>query len=340
MDAWGLALMLLVLAPSEATSVESGFDVEISGCGGVDAARLEQLLVLELNLVVSQGETQSRRYRVELRCDEDSTVIAVEDPLTGKRLERRLAVLAPNDPDPARTVAIAASQLFVASWAEFGSPPLAEHPPLPAGPDEQAAAVELVAARASPVDAASALARHGLEHSLILHIGQRARSLVDNSMRLTEVALGYTPRFHLGPRRRVALGPSFVGGVEIGATRRVDARVQALLAGGRVGLDLRVDSGGEIGLWAGLDLGFAWQQLHAQPDPSTGLVGGRVSGFGVDPSAHVGFVLDTGRVDLALALEGGYLVGGPRGLTPEGPITVRGGWLGGGLQIGVGVAAR
>jgi hypothetical protein len=339
MYTWSLALMLLALAPTEAAGAESDFDVEIHGCDRVDAAMLEQLLALELKLVVSQAATQ-RRYRVELRCDEAETVIGVEDPLTDKRLERRLPVLAPNDPDPARTVAIAASQLFVASWAEFGSPPPSEHPPLPAAAVEQAAAVELVTARSSPGDAASMLARHRLEHSLILHAGQRARGLDGTSLRLTEVALGYAPRFLLGPRRRIALGPTFAGDIEIGATRRIDTRVQALLAGGRVGLDLRVHSGHEIGLWAGLDLGLTWQQLHARPDPGTGLVGGRVSGFGVDPSAHLGFVLDTGRVDLALALEGGYLVSGPLGLTPDGPVTVRGGWIGGGLQIGIDVATK
>jgi hypothetical protein len=287
---------------------------------------------------VSQAVTQSRRYQVELRCDHVATTIEVADPLTGKRLERRLPVLEASDPDPARTVAIAASQLFVASWAEFGSPPSREHPPLPAAPDEQAAAVELVTARSSVEDAPPALTRN-LEHSLILHTSQRARGLLDG-LRLTEVALGYAPRFLLGARRQVALGPSFVGGVELGATRRVDTRVQALLAGGRVGFDLRVHSAHEIGLWAGVELGLAWQQLRARPEPGAGLVGGRVSGFGVDPSAHLGFVLDTGRVDLALALEGGYLVGGPQGVTPEGPIIMRGGWIGGGLQFGVDVATR
>jgi hypothetical protein len=337
MYAWTLG-MLLALGPSEAERVEPDFDVEIDGCS-VDADELEQLLVLELNLVVGQT-TQSRRYRVELRCSEVETAIEVEDPLTGKRLERRLPALDPNDPNPARTVAIGASQLFVASWAEFGSPPPDEHPPLPAAADEQAAAIELVSARSSSGGPASMPERHELEHSLIIHTGQHARSLGDNTLRLTEVALGYAPRFLLGARRRVALGPTFVGDVEIGTTRRNDARVQALLAGGRVGVDLRVYSGAEIGLWAGLELGFAWQQLHARPDPGVGLVGGRVSGFGFDPSAHLGFVLDIGRVDLALAFEGGYLVSGPQGLTPDGPVAMRGGWIGGGLQIGVDVAVR
>jgi hypothetical protein len=324
--------MLLALAPSADASAESRFEIAIDGCAEIDADRLEQLLALELNLVVKQNASETRVYRVELRCDDTATVIGIEDPLTEKHLERRLPALAPDDPDPARTLAIGASQLFVASWAEFSSPPSGEHPPLPAAPDEQAAAVELVATRSS-VD------RPVLEHSLFLHAGQRARGLVD-SLRLTELALGYVPRFRLGPRRRVSLGPSFAGAVEFGATRRIDTRVQALLVEGRLGVDLRIDSGREVGLWTGIELGLIWQQIGARPEPNAGLVGGRINGLGLDPSAHLGFVLDTGRVDVALAVEGGYLVGGPLGLTPEGPVSVRGGWIGGGLQLGVDVASR
>lgn len=65
----------------------------------------------------SYGEA-ARAYRARLVCDDRAIEIRVDDEITGKRVERS-ATLAPDDPEPARTIALLVSELVLASWAEL-----------------------------------------------------------------------------------------------------------------------------------------------------------------------------------------------------------------------------
>ncbi len=346
--------LALMLASTSAGTGEGGVELSVEACSGVAAERVGELLELELGLVL-EARDPSRRFRVEVVCSDEATLIAIDDPLTAKRIERRLPVLDASDPEPARTVAIGAAQLFVASWAELELLVPAEHPPPPALAEEQAAALELVEAHrptehppppASPEQrtVASDLASPvpddpaRLDHVLTLHTGQRGRAL-GSALHATELGLGYQPRVRVG-RSRVTLGPAFDLSVELGSTRAGEGSVEVLAAGGRIAGDLRVTLSPSIGLLIDLGLGFAYQRIRGRPRPGSDLRGSSIAGFGVDPQARLGLAFELGRVDLAVALEGGYLIGGPRGLTPAGAIVLRGPWLGVGLQLELGVRAR
>ncbi|MDP9037214.1 MAG: hypothetical protein M3O50_20645 [Myxococcota bacterium] len=107
----------------------SAVEVETIHCPRLRSERIEQLLRLELTTlvpVVSELPT----LRVAFSCTDGSVRITLTDPVTIKDVTRDASLGA--SPDPERALALAASELFLASWAELLIPSVADDPRVPA----------------------------------------------------------------------------------------------------------------------------------------------------------------------------------------------------------------
>lgn len=109
--ALGLASVLAVLTCASRTSAQ--LRVELSGCAGLSGLELASAVELEL------GAGPSGSLVVRAMCDEAGLLIEVEDPVTDKRLVRRVPEIDVSRPGIARAVALLVSELVLASWAEL-----------------------------------------------------------------------------------------------------------------------------------------------------------------------------------------------------------------------------
>jgi hypothetical protein len=103
-------------APPEATAGRSGVQVATEGCTTLRSARIEELLRLELATLVPIVNALPR-LDVDFVCTGDQVQITLKDPVTIKLVTREVSLAASADPE--RTLALAASELFLASWAEL-----------------------------------------------------------------------------------------------------------------------------------------------------------------------------------------------------------------------------
>ena len=92
--------------------------IGLTGCEGTDLAAVKRLAAIELSVEVT-AEGAPRTTRVEIVCTGSVAEIAVDDPLTGKRLARTLNLDATVPAARARLLALGASELVAASWAEL-----------------------------------------------------------------------------------------------------------------------------------------------------------------------------------------------------------------------------
>ena len=79
---------------------------------------------------------------------------------------------------------------------------------------------------------------------------------------------------------------------------------------------------------------MAYQRLWGQATGDA-FAQGTVEGVGVDVVGSAGTVREFRWVRLGFAVEGGVLAGGPTGRTPGDPVSLTGGWIGGGFRLGL-----
>jgi hypothetical protein len=97
-------------------SQASGLRVVTSGCSGLRTERIEKLLSLELATLVPVVAALPP-LEVDFVCTGPSVRVTLGDSVTIKDVARDVWLEA--SPDPERTLALAASELFLASWAEL-----------------------------------------------------------------------------------------------------------------------------------------------------------------------------------------------------------------------------
>jgi hypothetical protein len=120
LSAVGLATALATAA-GLVNAAERSVDVTLTECGELDAETVEMVVALELEEQPVGAPAGSAALTVEVVCRPDGIVINADDPLTGKRLEREIPAIESDEAEPERVVALAASQLFRASWLELGA---------------------------------------------------------------------------------------------------------------------------------------------------------------------------------------------------------------------------
>lgn len=331
MTAWWLAGVFAVgpvFGPAAAPAPTQTVRVDATACERLDAARVQRLLNLEI-AGVAEARQPARDFEVRVTCNEGPTTIAVVDPLTEKSVARDLATQA-SDADPERTVALAAIQLFVASWLELrAADPVA---PLPAEEDEAEAALAIVDERAETSSATTpstppAAEPSRLGHEIGLGGGPTWRALQSSPVFLGRLDL----RYLLWPHKRVGVELSVAG--EYGNANRALGVVRVLDGGFGAGIHYRSRSFGPISFDAGIIGHAVAQDLRGRSERNT-VDEGKAYGLGFEPRARVGLGVHSRFLRVALAVEGGWLVGGPVGAVTGGEdLSVQGGFLGTTLNV-------
>ncbi len=261
---------ILALAPEVAArGGPATLEVDASACPRVSGSALAQRLELEIRSVLEASP--GSRFRVTLSCDRASSQISVEDPLTNKGVRRQTGPLAADDPDPARTAALSAAQLFYVSWEELNAPLLPVNP----APFEAPPTVTVRSARGATQDRRN----RARPNDLMVAGGLRWRR-VERPVLVGVVELRYgrwlAPAWGVGARIGAEFGQA---GRTLGEVRVVDA-----LAGG--GATFRVPAWGSVALGVEMGGDVVFQHLSGRataPDVQvdtalgvTGQLGGAV----------------------------------------------------------------
>lgn len=238
------ATLLLLVAPARAASVV--VPVEAEGCGALDLAEIERVLALELSHLL-EGADDVHLPKVHLTCSGADMRIRVDDPVTGKSLERTLPL--PNEAKGReRTMALAISQLFLGSWLELLSPPPKDvpTPKTTAPPALSAAAHDAASGRVAPPAVALAAV-----------LGVRRRDLG-------------APFSTFAPSLRVAFGEGlrFVVdvGLESGFAQRGALGVSVLSVAAGAGVGARRVLAGALAIEGSLLVGGRWARLDGRAD--------------------------------------------------------------------------
>jgi hypothetical protein len=107
--------------------------IAFDGCADSLVPEVERIARIELHSGLSGSNEAGASTRIELGCEGLDAKITVDDPLTGKRVERTVSLAGVPEADRARLLALAIAELVRSSWIELE---LAPRPILPvAKPD-------------------------------------------------------------------------------------------------------------------------------------------------------------------------------------------------------------
>lgn len=220
--------------------------VEAEGCGALDLAEIERVLALELSHLL-HGAEQVQLPKVHLSCSGSDMRIRVDDPVTGKSLERTLP-LPTEAKGRERTMALAISQLFLGSWLELLSPPPKDAPaPVTTAPPALTVAAH-DAARGRVGDPSVALAAV---------LGLRRRDLG-------------APFSTFAPSLRIAFGEGLRlvvdAGLESGSAARGAFAVSVLSVSATAGLGVRRVLTGHLAVELAALVGGRWARLDGRTD--------------------------------------------------------------------------
>jgi hypothetical protein len=316
-------LSLLVITGPGTPIAPPNLEVDTSACESLDEDRVERLLAVEIATVIEAREPP-RRFEVAVTCEAERVALRVSDPLTNKALERAIPAPESDDPERERTIALAAAQLFVASWLELtmASPP-PEIAPIPAEPDEREAVQEQVSTTTEVRDRVR-------RHELAFLAGPRWRKL------LQPTALG-----HFGIAYAGFIKPAWAlfvrAGVEYGRAQRDVGSVRVIDVAGTAGVRWRSPPLGPMTFDLELGGGVVYQQLRGRSELA-GVEEGVADGLGGEALGAFGLLFHSNRVRVGLYVEGGYLAVGPRGSVSSGDaVEVTGGMLGGSARVAFGL---
>jgi hypothetical protein len=269
-------------------------------------------------LVVEHAElSKVTDLHVELTCRADRVVIAVEDGLTNKRVERTVDARAVGTPGRDREIALATSSLIVASYLELYVPREHVHPPPPSPSPEGEAAKRVVAETldAHPraaLQVSTGIRWRNLPEALgVLHVGLRAGGYVRRHWEVSGLAAAEYGRADRVLGQVVALTASFGGGVawHLRPHEPAGFEVSGALSGGYTRLAGRA----------------------ALSDVTSGVV----EGITAEVELGLGPEFRAGSFIVGLDARSGYTVPNPRGVvTGEADVTLGGFWVGLGLRLG------
>lgn len=155
---FGAALVLaLALTPRRALGAAAPVHLEVEGCPTLDARSVQRIFSADLGTATATAGGPDVT-EVTISCENERVTVRVRDPISRKTLKRSFDAKSFGTQAESRVVAIAASELVLASWAELSSNPTPHVPP--EGPAPSADAVEtarsVVRARTAPAAPAPA----------------------------------------------------------------------------------------------------------------------------------------------------------------------------------------
>jgi hypothetical protein len=317
------AVVAVALALTGRPSPAKGLEVtvEIDPC--LSVAKSEVLRVTELELdarVVSPNVAPPHATRVDVSCAGRYVRLRVTDPVTGKSLERTLALETQEVDVTGRAVALAIVELVLTSWMELTFP---EPPPKTVGFQPPPPEIkDLAEERAVTRGARSA----HIDHVLAVFQEQ-----------------GPVQGFGIGWGGGVRLGWDF-GENWLGADVDILAaqseassalgsvRATTWSTGPRLAFKLWLDP-----VWLeaspGFRLGIA--RLAGTPTDDTETRGGVVAGVWAGPIGYAGFGVEFWNVALTIGAEGGYAFQGVSGQIGENTdVAIAGPWMA--MSAGIG----
>jgi hypothetical protein len=298
-----------------AASQASGLRVVTSGCSGLRTERIEELLSLELATLVPVV-AELPQLKVDFVCTGSRVRVTLGDSVTIKDVARDVWLEA--SPDPERTLALAASELFLASWAEL----LIEQPYQRPRVSEAA-----VVAAKEAVERAMPSRPSGPMTAVDVLATGRERHLSE-PVPTFEAALRVT---HALTDRAQLFADA---GWETGSVYRTGGRVQ--VSGTAVGIGARWGVHiAQIFLSASGSISAMYLMLDGTPS-STAFYGGRLAGLAADPSAGLDVTVTLRAVRFGASVSVGALaprvVGAVEG---EPSVHLDGPWAGATLFVGL-----
>ncbi|MEM9190843.1 MAG: hypothetical protein AAGF12_16785 [Myxococcota bacterium] len=136
-------MILALCAPTAHAQDEPGrrrlpLRLELTTCRSVPAPEVRRIVAIELRGRLATPDTPAARTtRAAVSCDDD-VQITVDDPITGKRLLRSIALSESDGEVRARILALAIVELVSASWAELVANPEPQVEPTRVAPVEPA----------------------------------------------------------------------------------------------------------------------------------------------------------------------------------------------------------
>lgn len=286
-------------------------------CAGLDVAETERLLRVELAVVAARAEV-ARAPRVTVECKESSLHMEVSDAVSGGRRSLDLPAPAAGKPDLERTVALAASQLFLSSWLEMIVKERPEEKP-PAPPER----------RSSPMRRAHASPRS-------VHDADRWELALAGALRFRNFGNGTRDIAPFVLARRRFSGQWLLGGevgLEVGEAARPAGNIHVasvragILGGARFGhepflLDALVSSALVFVRASGVPL-------------VSGAHGEERSALGADFALSLVPTLSFSHFQIGAVGQAGLLTPAFTARVPGGdPVTIHGPWVGIGLLLG------
>ena len=129
----------ITLAPRNALGAAPPAHLEVEGCPTLDAHSVQRIFAADLG-TPETSEAGPDVTEVTVTCENDRVTIRVRDPISRKTVKRSIDPKSFGTGAESRIVAIAASELVLASWAELSANPKPQVPP--EGPPPSDAAVE------------------------------------------------------------------------------------------------------------------------------------------------------------------------------------------------------
>ena len=111
--------LLVVAFPAwSARAGDLGVSISQEGCGDLDLGEVERIIGIEIEGMV-EAEERTGELGLRIVCKTDGVHIKATEAETGHDLERTTPALDENEEQPERVIALAASQLLLASWREM-----------------------------------------------------------------------------------------------------------------------------------------------------------------------------------------------------------------------------
>jgi len=309
--------------PPEPPAEDPAASVEFVKCKGLDVAETERLLRVELAVIAARVE-RARAPNVRIECKKDVLHIEVKDTASGGMKALTLPAPRVNTPDRERTIALAASQLFLSSWLEMitGNPAPKKSPPRADKPAPPAPAPPPVADRGAEDGY-----RPGPTGWEVWTAGALNFRHVGNGVRTLSPSLMLRRRF---PR-------SWLAEARLGWETAESARATGAIDwfAGSAGLGVGVRAGSR---WAFIDALVSSSVLvvRAAGDPKvSGVRGAERDAAAFDLALHLAPALALSRFRLALVGQLGFVAPTVTARSPrDEPVSFDGPWAGVGIAAG------
>jgi hypothetical protein len=134
------ALATSSLAHAQADDNHPRVRLQVHSCTGTSENEVRHLVGLELGALLTDESVPGEVTEVSVSCERQHVWLRVDDPITGKALTRVVDLSSDPVSARARLVALAATELVVASWTELETNPSPQVPPAGPRPSDHAVA--------------------------------------------------------------------------------------------------------------------------------------------------------------------------------------------------------